>query len=75
MLIARLMLETADVLLLDEPTSDLDVPTPEVLEESLLEFPGALVQVSHDRHLPDQVSTVVVGLDGEGEADLFDDSE
>jgi ABC transport system ATP-binding/permease protein len=72
-LIARLMLETADVLLLDEPTNDLDIPTLEVLEESLLEFPGALVLVSHDRHLLDRVSTVVVGLDGAGEAGLFAD--
>jgi ABC transport system ATP-binding/permease protein len=72
-LVARLMLEMADVLLLDEPTNDLDIPTLEVLEESLLEFPGALVLVSHDRHLLDRVSTVVVGLDGEGEAGLFAD--
>ena len=72
-LIARLMLETADVLLLDEPTNDLDIPTLEVLEESLLEFPGALVLVSHDRHLLDRVSTVVIGLDGTGEAGVFAD--
>ena len=39
-LIARLMLQTADVLLLDEPANDLDIPTLEVLEQSLLEFPG-----------------------------------
>ncbi len=72
-LIARLMLETADVLFLDEPTNDLDIPTLEVLEESLLEFPGALVLVSHDRYLLDRVSTVVIGLDGEGEAGVFAD--
>jgi ATP-binding cassette subfamily F protein uup len=63
-LIARLMLHTADVLLLDEPTNDLDIPTLEVLEESLLEFTGSLVLVSHDRYLLDRVSTVVVGLNG-----------
>jgi ATP-binding cassette subfamily F protein uup len=72
-LIARLMLETADVLLLDEPTNDLDIPALEVLEESLLEFPGALVLVSHDRHLLDRVSSVVLGLDGTGETGLFAD--
>ena len=72
-LIARLMLETADVLLLDEPTNDLDIPTLEVLEESLLEFPGALVLVSHDRYLLDRVSTVVLGLDEGGEAGVFAD--
>ena len=44
-----------------------------MLDESLLEFPGALVLVSHDRHLLDRVSTVVIGLDGTGEAGLFAD--
>ena len=72
-LIARLMLEPADLLLLDEPTNDLDIPTLEVLEESLLEFPGALVLVTHDRYLLDRVSTTVLGLDGRGQAQLFAD--
>ena len=67
-LIASLMLDPADVLLLDEPTNDLDIPTLEILEESLLEFPGALVLVTHDRYLLDRVSTVVLGLDGRGGA-------
>ena len=73
MLIARLMLQPADVLLLDEPTNDLDIPTLEVLEDSLTEFPGALVLVTHDRYLLDRVSTVVLGLDGAGGATLFAD--
>jgi ATP-binding cassette subfamily F protein uup len=72
-LIAQLMLQPADVLLLDEPTNDLDIPTLEVLEESLLEFRGALVLVTHDRYLMDRVSTVVVGLDGLGHAERFAD--
>jgi ATP-binding cassette subfamily F protein uup len=72
-LIARLMLQPADLLLLDEPTNDLDIPTLEVLEESLAEFPGALVLVTHDRFLLDRVSTVVLGLDGQGGAELFAD--
>jgi ABC transport system ATP-binding/permease protein len=72
-LIARLMLQPADVLLLDEPTNDLDIPTLEVLEESLLEFRGALVLVTHDRYLLDRVSTTVVGLDGFGGAGRFAD--
>ena len=63
-MIARLMLATADVLLLDEPTNDLDIPTLEVLEDSLLDFPGAIALVSHDRYMLDRVSTVVIGLDG-----------
>lgn len=76
MMIARLMLATADVLLLDEPTNDLDIPTLEVLEESLLDFPGAMVLVSHDRYLLDRVSTMVIGLDGGdggGEPGIFAD--
>jgi ABC transport system ATP-binding/permease protein len=66
--LARLMLEPADLLLLDEPTNDLDIPTLEVLEESLLEFPGALVLVTHDRYLLDRVSTRILALDGKGGA-------
>jgi ATP-binding cassette subfamily F protein uup len=72
-LIAALMLDPADVLLLDEPTNDLDIPTLEILEESLLEFTGALVLVTHDRYLLDRVSTVVLGLDGQGNAERFAD--
>jgi ABC transport system ATP-binding/permease protein len=66
--LARLMLEPADLLLLDEPTNDLDIPTLEVLEESLLEFPGALVLVTHDRYLLDRVLTRLLALDGRGGA-------
>src|SRR6266853_1333903 len=72
-LIAQLMLQPADVLLLDEPTNDLDIPTLEILEESLLEYPRALVLVTHDRFMLDRVSTVVVGLDGLGTAERFAD--
>jgi ATP-binding cassette subfamily F protein uup len=72
-LIAQLMLQPADVLLLDEPTNDLDIPTLEILEESLLEYRGALVLVTHDRYMLDRVSTVVLGLDGLGQAERFAD--
>ncbi len=72
-LIARLMLQPADVLMLDEPTNDLDIPTLETLEEALLEFPGALVLVTHDRYLLDRVSNLVLGLNGRGDAELFAD--
>ncbi|MGB2642936.1 MAG: ABC-F family ATP-binding cassette domain-containing protein [Candidatus Acidiferrum sp.] len=72
-LIAQLMLQPADVLLLDEPTNDLDIPTLEILEESLLEFRGAIVLVTHDRYLLDRVSTVVLGFDGLGKIERFAD--
>jgi ATP-binding cassette subfamily F protein uup len=72
-LIAKLMLEPADLLLLDEPTNDLDIATLEILEESLLEYTGALVLVTHDRYMLDRVSTVVLGLDGLGHAETFAD--
>jgi ABC transport system ATP-binding/permease protein len=72
-LIAQLMLQPADVLLLDEPTNDLDIPTLEILEESLLEFRGSLVLVTHDRYMLDRVSTIVLGLDGQGRAESFAD--
>ena len=72
-LIAKLMLEPADVLLLDEPTNDLDIPTLEILEENLLDFPGALVLVTHDRYLLNRVASTVVGLDGRGHTGRFAD--
>lgn len=73
LLMARLMLEPADLLILDEPTNDLDIPTLDVLGENLLEFPGALVLVTHDRWLLDRVSTVLLALDGAGRAEWFAD--
>jgi len=72
-LIANLMLQPADLLLLDEPTNDLDIATLEILEESLLEYPGALVLVTHDRYMLDRISNVVLGLDGLGGAERFAD--
>jgi ATP-binding cassette subfamily F protein uup len=72
-LIAKLMLEPADLLLLDEPTNDLDIATLEILEESLLEYTGALILVTHDRYMLDRVSTIVLGLDGKGGSERFSD--
>lgn len=74
-LIARLMLQPADVLFLDEPTNDLDIPTLEVIEESLIEFNGAVVLITHDRCLMDRVCTQVIGLGEGNETELFADYE
>ena len=65
-LLANLMLEPADVLILDEPTNDLDIPSLEVLEQALLEFPGAIVLVTHDRFMIQRLSTRLLALDGRG---------
>jgi ATP-binding cassette subfamily F protein uup len=73
--IAQLVLQPADLLFLDEPTNDLDIPALEVLEDSLAEFAGALVLVSHDRELMDRLCTEVVGLDGRGGAALYGNVE
>src|SRR5438128_9748199 len=72
-LIARLMREPADLLILDEPTNDLDIPTLEVLEDSLAEFDAGLVLVTHDRFMLERVSTTIVALDGRGGAATFAD--
>jgi ATP-binding cassette subfamily F protein uup len=73
--IARLMREPADLLILDEPTNDLDIPTLEVLEDSLADFPGGLVLVTHDRFLLERVSTLIIALDGRGGTATFADYE
>ena len=72
-LVARLMREPADLLILDEPTNDLDIPTLEVLEESLAEFDGALVLVTHDRFMLERVSTIILALDDAGGTATFAD--
>jgi ATP-binding cassette subfamily F protein uup len=69
--IAQLMLQPADVLFLDEPTNDLDIASLEVLEDSLSDFPGAVVLVTHDRDLMDRLCTEVIGLDGKGGAATY----
>jgi ATP-binding cassette subfamily F protein uup len=67
------MLQPADVLLLDEPTNDLDIPTLEVLEDSLREYAGTVVLVTHDRYMMDRVCTTILGLDGLGKIEIFAD--
>ncbi|MBT4524203.1 MAG: ABC-F family ATP-binding cassette domain-containing protein [Phycisphaerae bacterium] len=69
--IASLMLQPADILLLDEPTNDLDIPTLEVLEDALLDFPGAILLITHDRFMLDRIATEYLALDGKGLAKEF----
>ena len=69
-LIAKLMLEPADLLLFDEPANDLDIPSLEILEQSILEFQGAIVIVSHDRYFLEKVSDQILYLDGNGNSKI-----
>ena len=66
LLLARLFLEGANVLVLDEPTNDLDLVTLNVLERLLLEFSGAVLLVTHDRYFLDKVATGILAFEGEG---------
>ncbi|MGQ4880497.1 ATP-binding cassette domain-containing protein [Billgrantia sp. LNSP4103-1] len=66
LLLARLFTQPANVLVLDEPTNDLDVETLELLEELLLDFDGTLLLVSHDRAFMDNVVTGVLAFEGDG---------
>ena len=63
LLLAQLMLREAQLLVLDEPTNDLDLPTLSVLEDSLTGFDGAVLLVTHDRYFLDQVATTILAFD------------
>ncbi len=65
-LLAKAMLQPADLLVLDEPTNDLDIPTLQNLEEALMDFEGSLLLVSHDRFFLDQVATHTLAFNPEG---------
>jgi ATP-binding cassette subfamily F protein uup len=71
--IAQLMLEDSAVLVLDEPTNDLDFETLEVLEDALKEFPGAVILVTHDRYFMDQVATEILAFSLGGKLERFAD--
>ncbi len=66
--LAKLILQAPDVLILDEPTNHLDIPSLEVLEEALLEFPGTIIVVSHDRYLLDRIVDRLLVIRREGHA-------
>jgi ATP-binding cassette subfamily F protein uup len=75
LLIAKLMLQPADILLLDEPTNDLDISTLEVLEESLQDFPGAVILITHDRMMLEKVCERFLGFLQLGELGTFNTLE
>ena len=67
--IALLLTRKVDCLILDEPTNDLDIQTINILEEKLMNFPGALLFVSHDRYFVDKVATKLIVFKGKGEVE------
>jgi ATP-binding cassette subfamily F protein uup len=71
LLLARLFTRPANVLVLDEPTNDLDLETLELLEEQLVEWPGTLLLVSHDRVFLDNVVTSTIAFEGDGQIEEY----
>src|SRR5260221_12780713 len=69
--LARMLMSGANVLLLDEPSNDLDVETLRALEEALLEFAGSVLVISHDRWFLDRIATHILAFEGESQAVFF----
>jgi ATP-binding cassette subfamily F protein uup len=72
--LARLLRRGGNLLVLDEPTNDLDLPTLGALEEGLIDFPGCALIVSHDRWFLDRVATAILAFEGEGKVTLYEGS-
>ncbi len=69
--LAKTLMQGANVLLLDEPSNDLDVETLRALEEALLEFPGCAMVISHDRWFLDRIATHILAFEGESHVEFF----
>ncbi len=70
--LAKLLRSGGNVLLLDEPTNDLDIETLRALEEALLEFPGCVVVISHDRWFLDRIATHMLAFEGDSHVEWFE---
>ena len=70
--LAKVLRSGGNVLLLDEPTNDLDVETLRALEEALLEFPGCVVAISHDRWFLDRIATHILAFEGDSHVAWFE---
>ena len=75
LLMAKKLLKQSDILILDEPTNDLDIDTIEILENALLDFEGPTIIVSHDRSFLEQVCHQYMALDGKGNVTFYSDVE
>ncbi len=71
LLLARLMTREANLLVLDEPTNDLDVETLDLLQELISDFDGTVLLVSHDRDFIDRVATTTIAMEGDGRAVIY----
>jgi ATP-binding cassette subfamily F protein 3 len=71
--LAKLMLEKANVLILDEPTNHLDLDSKEVLENALIDYPGTILFVSHDRYFINRIATKVLELSRQGSTEFLGD--
>ncbi len=69
--LAKVLKAGSNVLLLDEPTNDLDVETLRALEEALLDFPGCVVVISHDRWFLDRIATHILAFEGDSQIEFF----
>ncbi len=72
LILARLMLADANLLILDEPTNDLDIPTMQLLDDALANFPGCVLMVTHDRFFLDKVATGILAFEGDGSAVFYE---
>jgi len=72
LILARLMLQDSNLLILDEPTNDLDIPTLQLLDASIASFPGCVLMVTHDRFFLDKVATGVLAFEGEGNVTFYE---
>jgi ATP-binding cassette ChvD family protein len=70
--LAKILKQGANVLMLDEPTNDLDVETLRALEDAMLEFPGTVLVISHDRWFLDRIATHILAYEGEGRVEFFE---
>lgn len=71
LLLARIMARESNLLVLDEPTNDLDIETLDLLQEILSDYPGTVLLVSHDRDFLDRVATTTIAMEGDGRATAY----